>query len=114
MELEFGSPFRKPPNYSVDCDTPSDPARFPPTIWSTVSFVGMFGRLSDRFGNSLLVIPVETGWWARSIPASILPWYQGDFGGRQGVLDFLYDHLADDTVRESIRKEGRQMTFEYI
>lgn len=41
-------------------------------------------------------------------------WYQEDFGGHGGVIEFLLRHLPDDARRAALKAGGRGMTLEYL
>lgn len=45
--------------------------------------------------------------------SSIFRWYQGDFGGRQGVIAFLLQHLPDDENRRWLATQGDSVQFVY-
>ncbi len=67
---------------------------------------------SRRFVNSseVIVLPEE----GKIMLSEIFKWYASDFGDKRGVLDFLYDYLADDKARKSIRDKAEKIRFEYI
>jgi hypothetical protein len=46
--------------------------------------------------------------------SEIFRWYEADFGGKPGVIDFIFDYLADDKARNFLRQNSRDLTFEYI
>ena len=46
--------------------------------------------------------------------SEIFHWYEADFGGKRGVLDFLYDYLVDEGARQFIRDKAETLRFEYI
>jgi hypothetical protein len=67
---------------------------------------------AESFVNSseVMVLPEE----GRVLVSEIFRWYQVDFGGKRGVIDFLYDYLADEHAREFVRKNAETIQFEYI
>ena len=67
---------------------------------------------SKSFVNSseVIVLPEE----GKILLSEIFKWYAPDFGGKRGVLDFLYDYLADDQARNCIREKADRLRFEYI
>ncbi len=76
-------------------------------------------RISDQledaarsFVNSseVIVIPEEH----KILLSEIFRWYENDFGGRVGTLDFLYDYLVDDKARSLLRNETGRLHLEYI
>ncbi len=45
--------------------------------------------------------------------SSIFKWYEKDFGGREGVLDFLVAHLANGERRDWLRENDSKVNFRY-
>ncbi len=45
--------------------------------------------------------------------SSIFKWFQSDFGGREGMLDFLLAHLSDDERREWLMQNRRTARLRY-
>jgi hypothetical protein len=45
--------------------------------------------------------------------SSIFRWYQGDFGGRRGVIAFLLQHLPDDENSRWLAAQGDDVRFVY-
>jgi hypothetical protein len=43
----------------------------------------------------------------------ILRWYAGDFGGREGVLTFVRNHLPDDPRRAWLQQQGASTKIAY-
>ena len=43
----------------------------------------------------------------------IFRWYQGDFGGRKGVLSFIADHLPEDGRREWLTENQKNVRLRY-
>jgi hypothetical protein len=67
---------------------------------------------AKSFVNSSEVIPLpEEG---KVLLSEIFRWYEADFGGKRGVVDFLYDYLVDEHARRFIWKNARTLQFEYI
>ena len=46
--------------------------------------------------------------------SEIFKWYEEDFGGKTGVIDFVYDYLADSNARDFLKQSGQHIQFEYI
>lgn len=46
--------------------------------------------------------------------SEIFRWYEEDFGGVSGVIDFIFDYLADSNTREFLEKSREHIQFEYI
>ena len=69
-------------------------------------------RNARSFVNSseVMVLPEE----GKVLLSEIFHWYEADFGGKRGVLDFLYDYLADERARQFIRDKAETLRFEYI
>jgi hypothetical protein len=67
---------------------------------------------ANSFVNSseVIVLPEE----GKVLLSEIFRWYEADFGGKRGVLDFLYDYLADEHARRAIRENAESLRFEYI
>lgn len=45
--------------------------------------------------------------------SKIFHWYQGDFGGRNGVIDFLLAYLDDEYCRDWIAQNRERLRFSY-
>ena len=60
--------------------------------------------------SEVIVIPEEK----KVVISMIFKWYEADFGGRTGVLDFIEKYLVDDTRKEFIRKENGNIRVEYL
>ena len=45
--------------------------------------------------------------------SAIFRWYQGDFGGRKGVLSFIADHLPEDGRREWLAGNQKNVRLRY-
>lgn len=46
--------------------------------------------------------------------SEIFRWYEEDFGGKLGVIDFTFAYLADDNARGFLNQAGGNIQFEYI
>lgn len=67
---------------------------------------------SRSFVNSSEVVTLpEEG---KLLLSEIFRWYEKDFGGKLGVIDFIFDYLADDHARRFLRKNRENLRFEYI
>ena len=60
--------------------------------------------------SEVVVLPEE----GKILLSEIFRWYESDFGGKRGVLDFLCDYLADDRALRAIRDKAEAFRFEYI
>ncbi|MCI0555902.1 MAG: DUF547 domain-containing protein, partial [Anaerolineae bacterium] len=45
--------------------------------------------------------------------SSIFKWFAGDFGGREGIIDFVLAHLSDTTERAWLMKQSNRVTLRY-
>jgi hypothetical protein len=45
--------------------------------------------------------------------SAIYNWFSGDFGGREGIIDFLIDHLPDDERKTWLVEHRNKVTFRY-
>lgn len=61
--------------------------------------------------SSEVVILPEKG---KLMLSEIFRWYEDDFGGISGVIDFIFDYLADSNAREFLEKSRDHIQFEYI
>ena len=50
---------------------------------------------------------------SRVIVSEIFRWYADDFGGRQGVIDFLVHHLPEDDRRQILLDAGGNLRLDY-
>ena len=46
--------------------------------------------------------------------SEVFHWYEDDFGRRTGIIDFLYDHLTDESLKTYLKARGRTATMEYL
>ena len=46
--------------------------------------------------------------------SEIFHWYEDDFGGKPGVINFIYDYHVDDKARQFLKETAGELTFEYI
>ena len=60
--------------------------------------------------SEVLILPEE----GKVLLSEIFRWYERDFGGRSGVIDFIFDYLADEKARSFLRKNAKNITFEYL
>ncbi len=60
--------------------------------------------------SEVLVMPQE----GRVVLSMILKWYERDFGGKSGVLDFIERHLVDGDKKRFIRDERSKIKTEYL
>jgi len=69
-------------------------------------------KAAKSFINSseVLILPEE----GKILISEIFRWYEKDFGGRGGILDFIFNFLVDDKAKEFIRRERRKLKIEYL
>jgi hypothetical protein len=67
---------------------------------------------TTNFINSseVIVIPEED----KIMLSEIFKWYEPDFGGLKGILQFLDKYLVDDDKKELIRKSDDSLTIDYL
>lgn len=67
---------------------------------------------TSNFINSseVIVVPEED----KALVSSIFRWYEGDFGGREGVVDFLARYVVDDVKREFLRARRPDLKIGYL
>jgi hypothetical protein len=67
---------------------------------------------SRSFVNSseVVILPEE----GKFLISEIFRWYEKDFGSKLGVIDFIFDCLVDDHVRQFLRENFENLRFEYI
>ncbi|GJQ60703.1 MAG: DUF547 domain-containing protein [Candidatus Scalindua sp. AMX11] len=75
----------------------------------------IYDQLSDAaisFVNSseVVVLPED----GKLMLSEIFRWYESDFGSKSGVIDFIFDYLAEEKARDFLRQKSRDLTFEYI
>ncbi|KHE92155.1 MAG: DUF547 domain-containing protein [Candidatus Scalindua rubra] len=75
----------------------------------------IYDQLSEAamsFVNSseVVVLPEE----GKLMLSEIFRWYESDFGGKSGVIDFIFDYLVDEKARDFLRQKSKDLTFEYI
>jgi len=60
--------------------------------------------------SEVIVLPEE----GKVLLSEVFRWYQSDFGGKRGVIDFLHDCLADEYAQQFIQEQAESLRFEYI
>ncbi len=60
--------------------------------------------------SEVVLLPEER----KILLSEIFKWYEDDFGGRVGVLDFIHDFTANREARDAIRSGHRDLEIEYI
>ncbi|HDN94810.1 MAG TPA: DUF547 domain-containing protein, partial [Nitrospirae bacterium] len=67
---------------------------------------------AKSFVNSSEVVTIpEDG---KLLLSEIFRWYEEDFGGKPGVIDFIVDYLVDDKSRDFLRQAAGNVNLEYI
>ncbi|MGD8535892.1 MAG: DUF547 domain-containing protein, partial [Candidatus Aminicenantes bacterium] len=69
-------------------------------------------KAAKSFINSseVLILPEE----GKILISEIFRWYEKDFKGRDGILDFILKFLVDDRAKDFIRRERRKLKIEYL
>jgi hypothetical protein len=67
---------------------------------------------ATSFVNSseVLVLPEE----GKMLISEIFRWYERDFGGRSGLVDFIFDYLVDEHARRFIQENYADLHIEYL
>jgi hypothetical protein len=67
---------------------------------------------AKSFVNSseVLILP-EKG---KVLLSEIFRWYERDFGGTSGVIDFIFDYIDDEKAQAFLRKDANNIRFEYL
>ncbi len=60
--------------------------------------------------SEVMVLPEE----GKVLLSEIFRWYEADFGGKKGVLDFICSFLVDDFAREFIEKSRDRLRMDYL
>lgn len=84
----------------------------PIDYYDPVRIDSQLDEASRSFINSseVLLFPEEN----RLLLSKIFRWYERDFGGRHGVVDFLIQYMAGGKEREYLVENGDLLTFEYL
>jgi hypothetical protein len=69
-------------------------------------------QASKSFVNSSEVVPLPEE--NKLLLSEIFHWYEKDFGGPLGVLDFIFDYLVDERACQFLRESRDQLHFEYM
>jgi len=46
--------------------------------------------------------------------SEIFRWYERDFGGTGGVLDFIFDYLVDEKARRFLQEKTGDLRIDYL
>jgi hypothetical protein len=60
--------------------------------------------------SEVLVLPEE----GKMLVSEIFRWYERDFGGKSGFIDFIFDYLADEDARRFIQEKYASLHIEYL
>jgi len=84
----------------------------PIDYYDAVTIYDQLEEAARSFVNSseVIVLPEE----GKLLLSEIFRWYESDFGGKRGVLDFLCDYLADKHARHAIQEKAESLHYEYI
>lgn len=94
-------------HFALNCASRSCP---PIQVYSAAEIDDQLGLAVRNFVNSDLEIDLER----RVVHLSaIFSWYQGDFGGREGVIDFLLGNLPEDDRKSWLNEHRTSFQFRY-
>jgi hypothetical protein len=84
----------------------------PIDFYDTAMIYKQLDSAARSFVNSseVLVLPEE----GKLIISDIFRWYEKDFGGKRGIMDFLYDYLVDEHARSFVRDTAGDLHIEYL
>lgn len=84
----------------------------PIDYYETQNIYDQLDEAAKSFVNSseVVILPEE----GKLLLSEIFRWYEEDFGGKLGVIDFIFDYLADDNARNFLKQAGGNIQFEYI
>jgi hypothetical protein len=84
----------------------------PIDYYDSLKVYDQLDEAAKSFVNSseVVVLPEE----GKLLLSEIFRWYEDDFGGKPGVVDFIVDYLVDDKAREFLKQTGSDLKFEYI
>jgi hypothetical protein len=73
---------------------------------------GELDKAAKNFVNSseVIIFPEEN----RILLSQIFRWYESDFGGRNGVIEFIGRYIVDDDKREFLAEKGRGAEIDYL
>ena len=94
-------------HFALNCASRSCP---PIQTYSAEHLDSQLDLAARNFVNNHVKIDPERRTMTTS---AIFRWYQGDFGGRKGVLRFLVDHLPEDERREWLVDNERTVRLRY-
>jgi hypothetical protein len=60
--------------------------------------------------SEVIILPEE----GKVLLSEIFRWYERDFGGKGGVIDFIFDYLVDEKARAFLRENTKNLRFEYL
>ncbi len=121
--FRFAKPFRlKDPRKKFTISPPDPRIHFalvcgsrscPPINYYDPSHIDQqLDQAARSFINSseVMVLPEE----GKVLLSEIFRWYEADFGGKKGVLDFICSFLVDDFAREFIEKSRDRLRIDYL
>ena len=84
----------------------------PIEYYNSQTIYDQLSEAATSFINSseVVVLPEE----GKLMLSEIFRWYESDFGGELGVIDFIFDYLTDEKARDFLRQKSKDLTFEYI
>ena len=96
-------------HFALVCGSRSCP---PISYYDPARIEEQLDQAATSFINSseVMVLPEE----GKILLSDIFRWYQADFGGRDGVLQFICNYLVDDFAREFVESSPDTIEIEYL
>ncbi|MFQ5465230.1 MAG: DUF547 domain-containing protein, partial [Thermodesulfobacteriota bacterium] len=96
-------------HFALVCGSRSCP---PIKFYDPESIDSQLTTAAVNFVNSseVIVIPEES----KLVASMIFKWYEPDFGGRRGVVEFIAENLVDEGKKEFLKGAGDNIRMEYL
>jgi hypothetical protein len=94
-------------HFALNCASRSCP---PIQVYTAEQLDSQLDLAARNFVNSDLEIDPDRGEINLS---AIFKWFKGDFGGREGVIDFLIEHLPEDDRKEWLLDHRSTLSFKF-
>jgi hypothetical protein len=92
-------------HFALNCASRSCP---PINVYDAANLDAQLALAARSFINQTTILQGD-----RLMLSPILRWYAGDFGGREGVLTFVRNHLPDDPRRAWLQQQGASAKIAY-
>lgn len=94
-------------HFALNCASRSCP---PIRVYTPELIDGQLDMASRNFvDGSTRIDPASS----KLVISAIFNWYKGDFGSKEGVIDFILKHLPDDDRRQLIEEDRRTLRLSY-